>query len=78
MQPEQTGRSGDFQLFRIDNAGLGEPVATDNHLAVLYHPIRPQILPLLANVGNLSLAGAGNNGHASGTVSIPLNRPIHF
>ncbi|MBB6115491.1 hypothetical protein F4826_002415 [Rahnella inusitata] len=72
-------------MCQVDDPGLGEPVATDNHLAVLYHPIRPQILPLLAiavnllsNVGNLSLAEAGNNGHASGTVSLPLNRTIHF
>ncbi|WP_443006353.1 MULTISPECIES: hypothetical protein [unclassified Serratia (in: enterobacteria)] len=48
LQPEHTGRSGHFQLFSAGNAGLGEPVAADNHLAVLPNPIRPQILPVLA------------------------------
>jgi len=41
LQPEHTGRGGHFQLFSTGNAGLGEPVAADNHLAVLLHPIRP-------------------------------------
>jgi len=74
LQPDHSGYGGDLQLCQVDDPGLGDPASTDDQLAVLYHPIRPQILPLLAiagnllsNVGNLSLAGAGNNGHASGT-----------
>ncbi|CNM05474.1 adhesin/hemagglutinin [Yersinia frederiksenii] len=30
MQPDHTGCDGDLQLFRIGDAGLGEPVAADN------------------------------------------------
>lgn len=40
LQPKYTGRSGHFELFSVGNAGLGEPVAADNHLAVL--PYRGQ------------------------------------
>ncbi|WP_156168304.1 hypothetical protein [Yersinia aldovae] len=29
LQPEHTVRNDEFQLFRIGNAGLGKPVATD-------------------------------------------------
>jgi len=50
LQPEHTGRSGHFELFSVGNAGLGEPVAADNHLAVISHPIRPQILPVLTGL----------------------------
>ncbi|HDL8054484.1 TPA: hypothetical protein PXQ41_002390 [Yersinia enterocolitica] len=48
LQPEHTGRNDEFQLFRIGDPRLGEPVAADNQLAVIPHPVRAQILPLLA------------------------------
>ncbi|HDL8287054.1 TPA: hypothetical protein PXQ99_003890, partial [Yersinia enterocolitica] len=35
-------------MFRVGNAGLGEPVASNHQLAALPHPIRPQIMAVLA------------------------------
>lgn len=40
--------SSDFQLFSTDYPGLGVPVAANKYFAVISHPIRTQILLLLA------------------------------
>lgn len=50
LQPEHAGRSGQFQLFRVGNVGLGERVATNNHFAVLPHPIGLQVGAVLAGL----------------------------
>ncbi|HEN3577961.1 TPA: hypothetical protein U5D98_001135 [Yersinia enterocolitica] len=52
LQPEHTGRNDEFQLFRIGDPRLGEPVAADNQLAVIPHPVRAQILPLLTSLAD--------------------------
>ena len=41
-------RSGHLKLFSAGNAGLGEPVAANNHLAVLPHPFSPHAVAVLA------------------------------
>jgi len=69
LQPEHTGRSGEFQLFRTGNAGLGEPVASNHQLAVLPHPIRPQILPVLAGLAQRFPGGfVGDGGDPQGAM----------
>ena len=48
MQPDHSGYGGDLQLCQVDDPGLGEPVATDDQLAVLPYPIRAKIMAVLA------------------------------
>lgn len=48
MQLKLSGRSGNLQLSRLGDTEAGQPAAADNYLAVLPHPVRAQILALLA------------------------------
>lgn len=61
LQPEHTGCGGHFQLFGICDAGSGQPIPTNQQLAVTPHPIGRQILPLLAGYTRpiLGLAPSG-------------------
>jgi len=46
-QSDHTGCGGEFLLSHVGDLGLSELVATDNHLAVIFYPVRAQILPVL-------------------------------
>ncbi|WP_437343773.1 hypothetical protein [Serratia symbiotica] len=50
LQPNYTGRGVALQLFGIGDPRLNDPVATDNHLAVLPYPIRTEVVAVLAGV----------------------------
>ncbi|WP_205965062.1 VENN motif pre-toxin domain-containing protein, partial [Rahnella sp. Larv3_ips] len=48
LQPDHSGYGGDLQLCQVDDPRLGDPVSTDDQLAVLPYLIRAKIMAVLA------------------------------
>ncbi|WP_172676399.1 hypothetical protein, partial [Yersinia bercovieri] len=71
LQPNNTKRGADFQLFGVIDTGLGEPIPTNNQLAVLpYHRVAAHDLLLLGAANTQKTDGS--NSSSGGNIGVSL------